>query len=143
LLIKIFIYGIYITNIVSLNQNEIIREIKYEFKNFDNPHKLEGLDLKQANFGESFRQYKIIELESDFIVTKISWTKRENYKFNYLLGIFEGANDPSFMDAIPIGIIKEEGSFDDTNYVNINFPFSFKYKRYFPPNRNNTDISPI
>ena len=143
MLIKLFIYGIYITNIVSLNQNEIIREIKYEFKNFDNPHKLEGLDLKQANFGESFRQYKIIELESDFIVTKISWTKRENYKFNYLLGIFEGANDPSFMDAIPIGIIKEEGSFDDTNYVNINFPFSFKYKRYFPPNRNNTDISPI
>jgi len=50
----------------------------------------------------------VIELNSNYIITKISWIKRENYKFNYLLGVFEGANDPNFKDAIPIGIIKEK-----------------------------------
>ena len=134
---------IYITIIKSLNQNEISREIKYKFKNFNNPQNLDEPELKQSNAEESLGENKIIELESDFIVTKISWTKKENYKFNYLLGIFEGANDPSFMDAIPIGIIKEEGSLDHSNYVNIDFPFSFKFIRYVPPNRNNTDINPI
>ena len=49
----------------------------------------------------------IIELESDYIITKISWTKREDYKFNYLLGIFEASNNPSFSDAVPIAMIKE------------------------------------
>ena len=58
-------------------------------------------------------------------------------------GIRIAANDPSFMDAIPIGIIKEEGGLDESNYVNIDIPFSFKYIRYVPPNRNNTDINPI
>ena len=134
---------IYLSVIVSLNQNEISKEIKYKFKNLNNPQNLDEPELKQSNTKESLGQFNVIELESDFIVTKISWTKKENYKFNYLLGIFEGANDPSFMDAIPIGIIKEEGSLDESNYVNIDIPFSFKYIRYVPPNRNNTDINPI
>ena len=134
---------IYLSVIVSLNQNETSELIKYKFKNLNNPQNLDEPELKQSNTEESLGQFKVIELESDFIVTKISWTKKENYKFNYLLGIFEGANDPSFMDAIPIGIIKEEGSLDKSNYINIVIPFSFKYIRYVPPNRNNTDINPI
>jgi hypothetical protein len=48
-------------------------------------------------------------LESDYIITKISWTKREDYKFNNLLGIFEGSNDPSFCDGVPLAMIKELG----------------------------------
>jgi len=134
---------IYITVIISLKENKINKEIKYKYKNFNNHPNLDEPELKQANAEESLGQNKIIELEPDFIVTKISWTKKENYKFNYLLGIFEGANDLSFMDGIPIGIIKEEGSLEGPNYVNIDFPFSFKYIRYVPPNRNNTGITPI
>jgi len=134
---------IYVTAIVSLNHNEISKEIKYKFKNLNNQQNLNEPELKQSNAEETLGKYQVIELESDFIVTKISWTRKENYKFNYLLGVFEGANDPSFMDAIPIGIIKEEGGIDESNYVNIDIPFSFKYIRYVPPNRNNTDINPI
>jgi len=134
---------IYASFISSLNHNGISREIKYKLKNANNPQNLDESELKRSNAEESLGQNKIIELESDFIVTKISWTKKENYKFNYLLGIFEGANDPSFIDGIPIGIIKEEGSLDGSNYVDVDFPFSFKYIRYVPPNRNSTDINPI
>ena len=85
----------------------------------------------------------IIELESDYIITKISWTKREDYKFNYLLGIFEGSNDPSFSDAVPIAMIKEQGNFNPINYIDVNIPRVYKYIRYIPPNQNKTDISPI
>ena len=85
----------------------------------------------------------IIELESDYIITKISWTKREDYKFNYLLGIFEGSNDPSFSDAVPIAMIKEQGNLNEINYIDINVPKVYKYIRYIPPNQNKTDISPI
>ena len=85
----------------------------------------------------------IIELEPDYIITKISWTKREDYKYNYLLGIFEGSNDPLFSDAFPIAIIKEEGDFNQINYIDVNIPRAYKYIRYIPPNGNKTEISPI
>ena len=87
----------------------------------------------------------IIELDSNYIITKISWIKRENYKFNYLLGVFEGANDLNFSDAIPIGIIKEKENenLDLINYLNIKTNNTYKYIRYIPPNKNNSDISPI
>ena len=85
----------------------------------------------------------IIELDSDYIITKISWIRRENYKYNYLLGVFEGANDPNFKDVIPIGIIKEKENEDLINYLKINTNNSYKYIRYIPPNKNSSDISPI
>jgi hypothetical protein len=61
------------------------------------------------------------------------------------LGVFEGANDRHFKDAIPIGIIKEKENenLDLINYLNINTNSSYKYIRYIPPNKNNSDISPI
>jgi len=85
----------------------------------------------------------IIELESDFIITQIKWTKNEDYDLNYLLGIFEGANDPSFSDAVPLAMIKEQGKFNEVNFIDVITPYTYKYVRYIPPNKNNSDISPI
>lgn len=128
----------------SLNEAKNYKEIKYKFrktsfttdylKDSFNPE----LKLSQENLDNN-----IIELESDYIITQISWTRKDNYKYNYLLGVFEGSNDPSFMDGIPIAIIKEQGNFNEINYIDINSPFSFKYIRYTPPNKNNTSIFPI
>lgn len=41
---------------------------------------------------EYINRNNYLELKSDYIITKISWTKmeKEKYKSNYLLGIFEG-----------------------------------------------------
>lgn len=85
----------------------------------------------------------IIELESDFIITQIKWTKHEDYDLNYLLGIFEGANDPSFSDAVPLAMIKEQGKFNEVNFIDVITPYTYKYVRYIPPNKNLSDISPI
>ena len=128
----------------SLYEAKNYKEIKYKFrktsfttdylKDSFNPE----LKLSQENLDNN-----IIELESDYIITQISWTRKDNYKYNYLLGVFEGSNDPSFMDGIPIAIIKEQGNFNEINIIDINSPFSFKYIRYTPPNKNNTSIFPI
>ena len=84
----------------------------------------------------------IITLSDDYIITRISWTKKDDYKFNYLLGIFEGDNDPSFSNAVPIAMIKEVDNFNQENYIDI-IPKVYKYIRYIPPNKNKTDIFPI
>ena len=130
----------------SLYEAKNYKEIKYKFrktsfttdylKDSFNPE----LKISQEN---SLLDNNIIELESDYIITQISWTRKDNYKYNYLLGVFEGSNDPSFMDGIPIAIIKEQGNFNEINIIDINSPFSFKYIRYTPPNKNNTSIFPI
>ena len=85
----------------------------------------------------------VFEIKSDSVVTQISWTKKDNYKYNYLLGIFEGASDSSFSDAVPIAIIKEKGSFNEVNYIDVTVPNAYKYIRYIPPNTNKTDIAPV
>ena len=52
------------------------------------------LDIENTNMSlfddnKLFNNQNIIELEINFVVTKISWTRKEEYKFNYFLGIFE------------------------------------------------------
>jgi len=104
---------------------------------------IKEIKFQQAELKEYEMKNSIIELESDFFVTKISWTKTEDYELNFLLGVFEGSNEPSFIDGIPIAIIKKHGEFNVINYIDVNSPMSFKYIRYVSPNKNNTDISPI
>ena len=85
----------------------------------------------------------IIEIDKNNLVAQISWTKTEDYDFNYLLGIFEASNDPSFMNGIPIGIIKKNGKFNEVNFIDVVATEPYKYIRYIPPNSNNTKIFPI
>ena len=85
----------------------------------------------------------IIEIEPNYIITQISWTKNEDYLLNYLLGVFEVSNDKSFSNSIPIAIIKEEGKFNEVNFIDINTPNTYKYIRYVAPNKNKTNILPI
>ena len=83
------------------------------------------------------------ELKGENVISQISWTKSGDYKYNYLLGIFEGANDPSFSDAIPIAMIKEEGRLNEVNIIDLKIAQSYKYVRYIPPNNNKTAITPV
>ena len=57
--------------------------------------------------------------------------------------MFEGGNDPSFFDAIPLTMIIEEGKEGETNYINIDVTRSFKYVRYIGPNGKNYEISQL
>jgi hypothetical protein len=67
----------------------------------------------------------VFEIKSDSVITQISWTKKDSYKYNYLLGVFEGASDSSFSDAVPIAIIKDQEGSD--HYVDVKVPKFYKY----------------
>ena len=90
--------------------------------------------LEEIEF--TFLDNHTVELNSDdHIITRISWTKNE---YNYAGGVFDVANDPTFLDAVPIAIIKDQEGSD--HYVDVNVPIFYKYLRYnarlsmyFPP----------
>ena len=101
---------------------------------------LKGEKLKEIAVSE---KNNIIEIGENNLVVQISWTKTEDFDFNYLLGVFEASNDPSFMNGIPIGIIKKNGKFNEVNVIDVMATEPYKYIRYIPPNSNNTKIFPI
>ena len=84
-----------------------------------------------------------LELDNTYRITKIGWSQKESDKENYLLGIFEGGNDPSFFDAIPLTMIVEEGKDGEINYINVDVTRSFKYVRYVGPNGKYSIISQL
>ena len=96
-----------------------------------------------TEFKSSDSTYSWIGLEfpSSYIITKIGWGQKENIKSNYILGVFEGSNDPNFFDALPLSMIVEEGKNEEINYINIKTTKSFKYVRYIGPNGKNSIIS--
>ena len=127
----LLIINLFIINIFSLNLPKNLRKETFE----DPILKMSEIEYTSNN--------NIIEIKSNHIITQIKWTKKDNYKYNYLLGIFEGSNDPSFSDSVPIAMIKEQGNLNEVNYIDVNIPTVYKYIRYIPPNKNNSDISPI
>ena len=127
----LLILNLFILNIFSLNPKKNLRE-----EVIDDPI-LKMSEIEYSNNNGVF------EIKSDSVITQISWTKKDSYKYNYLLGVFEGASDSSFSDAVPIAIIKEDGSLNEVNYVDVKVPTVYKYIRYIAPNKNNSDISPI
>ena len=134
--------NLYLIGCISLSQKKEKYNLKSSSLSLDKPE--DNLNQKDSNLkladGE-FNSSEIMELESDFIITQIRWNKKEDYDLNYLLGIFEGANDPSFKDAVPLGMIK--GEIKVVNYIDVNTSNTYKYVRYIPPNKNYSDISPV
>ena len=140
--------------IIFIETNLILQEVK-NCENFKNKNEINFFMDEKLNqhiieepkiiliYNGSLGNFNIIEIDQNFIITSISWTKKGDYIFNYLLGVFEGSNETSFMEGIPIGIIKPKGELEEINNIEINYPDTFKYIRYIPPNNNFTDISPI
>lgn len=95
----------------------------------------------------SLINYSTFELDSYYIINKISFSQVSNNQYDYLLGIFEASNFTSFSDSLPIAIIKEENlenSYGNEISININMPQPYKYIRYIKPNANsNSNITDI
>jgi hypothetical protein len=48
------------------------------------------------------------ELSSPSVITKISWSKKDaTTTSNEMFGMFQGANEPNFLDAIALNMLKE------------------------------------
>ena len=74
-----------------------------------------------------------LEFSSPVKISQIGWAQKGTNVKNYLLGIFEGSNDKSFFDSIPIYMITAEGKSNQMNLVEISCTQTFKYVRYIGP----------
>lgn len=73
-----------------------------------------------------------LDLGEPHIITKVGWAPRQEdlglARVN--LGIFQGANSPDFMDAVPIYMVKENGKLGEISYADVNCSRGFRYVRW-------------
>ncbi len=106
----------------------------------------EIININDIELTHTENNENIIELNSFYVINRITGVIRDDNPNNYLLGIFEASNDITFSDALPIAIINEE-HIQNINYneinIAINIPNPYKYIRYIPPNQNEIKLDQI
>ena len=86
-----------------------------------------------------------LDLGERFIITKIKYAPRlyVNGPQRLQLGVFEGANNPDFSDAIPLYIITKIPPVKELTEQEINCSRGFRYVRYVGPNDQRCNIAEI
>ena len=91
---------------------------------------------------DSCRTWVGLDLGKKHIIKKVGFIPREGNKEKVELALFEGANDSTFNDAVPIAMVKEVGNYG-YNYININCSKGFRYIRYVSPYNAHCQIAEI
>ena len=78
------------------------------------------------------RQWVGLDLGSPHVITRISFMPAANYigPDRMLLSLFEGGNDPNFMDALPLYLISSKPSANTETRVDVNVSRGVRYIRY-------------
>ena len=86
-----------------------------------------------------------LDLGEPHIITRIGWSpaRRDQGNEKIKLGVFEGANSPDFMDALPLYIITKAGSYGIMDYANVTCSKGFRYIRYVGPSNQQCNIAEI
>lgn len=86
-----------------------------------------------------------LDLGEPHIITRIGWApaRRNRGDERILLAVFEGANSPDFMDAMPIYIIKNKGTLGKMDYADIVCSKGFRYVRYVGPSDQRCNIGEL
>lgn len=73
-----------------------------------------------------------LDLGRTYVITKVGYaaSTRNNGPQRTVLGLFEGANEPDFSDALPLFMIKEAAPSGTLTFTDINVSRAFRYVRY-------------
>ena len=76
-----------------------------------------------------------LDLGTAHVITRVGWSPRNDGlgEGRVVLGVFEGANSPDFMDALPLYVITEKGKIGQMSYADVNCSRGFRYVRYIGP----------
>lgn len=98
------------------------------FASYDRSYTWAGLDLGNAH-----------------VITRVGWSPRNDGQGEdrVLLGVFEGANSPDFMDALPLYLITEKGKIGQMSYADVNCSKGFRYVRYIGPSNARCNIAEL
>ena len=76
-----------------------------------------------------------LDLGMAHVITKVGWSPRNDGQGEkrVQLGLFEGANRPDFMDALPLYLITDKGKIGQMSYADVTCSKGFRYVRYVGP----------
>ncbi len=69
-----------------------------------------------------------LDLGAPYVITSVGWNPRSTTTAE--LGLFEGANSPDFMDALPLYLHNGASQAHQMNYATVNCSRGFRYVRY-------------
>jgi hypothetical protein len=84
-----------------------------------------------------------LDLGEKHIITQVRYCPRQSHEERLELGVFEGANNPDFGDAIPLGVINAQPSFNQLTGQDIVNSRGFRYVRYIGPNDMRCNIAEL
>ena len=84
-----------------------------------------------------------LDLGSPHVITKVGWCPREGQPKRVQLGVFEGSNNPDFIDAVPLYLIPDEGGANKLDYADVNVSRGFRYVRYVGPNNARCNVGEL
>lgn len=122
----------YTTNTQTTNVNTPINafdgDLNTFFASWERSYTWAGLDLGTAH-----------------VITQVGWSPRNDGlgEGRVVLGLFEGANRPDFMDALPLYLITEKGQIGQMSYADVNCSRGFRYVRYVGPSDARCNIAEL
>ena len=94
---------------------------------------------------ERSRTWVGLDLGEPHVITRVGWSPREGSygPKRVLLALFEGANDPNFLDGVPLYLIDEEGVVGSMSYADVNVSRGFRYVRYVGPSDARCNVAEV
>ena len=103
-----------------------------------------NLDTFFASWDRSYT-WAGLDLGSPHVITRVGWSPRNDSQgeSRVVLGVFEGANSPDFMDALPLWLIDEKGKIGSMSYADVSCSRGFRYVRYVGPSDARCNIAEL
>ncbi|MBO4550608.1 MAG: CotH kinase family protein, partial [Bacteroidaceae bacterium] len=86
-----------------------------------------------------------LDLGEPHVITRVGWSPRNGNvgPKRVILGLFEGANRPDFLDGVPLYLIDQEGIIGTMSYADVNVSRGFRYVRYIGPNDARCNVAEV
>lgn len=86
-----------------------------------------------------------LDLGSPHVITSVGWSPRNDNlgPGRTRLAVFEGANRPDFLDAVPLYVTDQEGVIGQLSYHDVGVTRSFRYVRYVGPNDARCNVAEV
>lgn len=102
------------------------------------------LDTYFASYVRSYT-WVGLDLGEKHVITRVGWSPRDDWQGEkrVKLAMFEGANSPDFIDAVPLYLTTENGKIGQMSYAEVDCSRGFRYVRYVGPNDARCNVAEV
>ena len=103
-----------------------------------------NLDTYFASYERSYT-WTGLDLGEPHVITRVGWSPRNDGlgPGRMVLGMFEGANRPDFLDAIPLYMIEQRGVIGEMSYGDVDCSRGVRYVRYVGPSDARCNVAEV